>query len=258
MDIDTLEDALAAGEVRSAQFIDMDWRDLDAAGCRFDACVFQEVRFTGVDFSDARFRDCLFVRCRLSHAKLRDAVLEDCRFVDPEDKTAGCTLAFSDLRAARLTRCDLSFSVIDRCTLFDVEAEGCSFMGARFHLVDFRHALSRNQAIHRASFRDCTFELADLSRLSLREVLLVRCRLRETDLQGVDLTDADLRDSDLFQAIIAGARLDGADLRGAEISGLDIRQLAGHSRLTIAPDQQHILLAAMGIDVCEGGDGTAP
>ena len=73
--------------------------------------------------------------------------------------------------------------------------------------------------------------------------------MREANFEACDLSDADLRECDLFQAMLNGARLDRADVRGAELSGLNLLRLGSFARLKISADQQHVLMAALGVDV---------
>jgi fluoroquinolone resistance protein len=161
----------------------------------------------------------------------------------------GCSFAFSDLRNVRFLQCDLSFAAFDRSDLFSVEMDRCNLLGSRFTKVDFSHAYSRKVVTTRAVFRGCNLGLAEMAELRLASCDLSGCRFREANLERTDLSGADLRDCDLFQAVLDGAKLDRADLTGAEISGLNLLRLASFARLKINADQQHVLLAALGIDV---------
>jgi len=122
-------------------------------------------------------------------------------------------------------------------------------MAAQFRRAAFHRAFGRKVVRTAAIFRNCNLELAEMAGAGLAGCELSASRLREADLTGADLEGADLTGADLFQAIIDGARLKGADLRGAEVSGLDLRRAASIQDLKINADQQHRLLAAMGLDV---------
>lgn len=238
-----------AGGLTDVRLADLAWPDAAAEDADFDGCEFARIVFADAPLQGARFRRCRFVRCRFSHAELRGAVFEDCSFTDPDEAAAGCVFAFSRLRDARLSRCDLAFAVFERSELHNVEIDRCSLLGARFDRADFSHAYGRKSVSTRAIFRECNLELADLSGAKLMTCDLSGSRMRETCLAGADLTDADLRDCDLFQADFAKARLAGADLRGAAISGLDLIALESFQGLRITPEQQHLLLTAIGVEV---------
>ncbi len=250
MDTGQLRAKLGHGPIEDAQLHEVAWTDLDCEAAQFNRCSFAGAQFTNTVFSGARFVGCHFFGARFSHAELGEAVFEDCQFATRDADAAGCSFVFSNLRDARFRNCDLSLCQFDRSDLFGIEMDQCVLRGARFIKVDFSHAYSRKLVTTRATFRNCNFELADLSEARLPGCDLTSCRFREADLTGADLTDAMLRDADLFQAILTSAKLAGADLRGAEISGLNLIELASFVRMKIDQGQQHLLLGAMGIDVC--------
>lgn len=208
---------------------------------QFDA----EMNWTDLDATDARFVDCRFERAGLVNVILASADFTRCHF-------SQCRFARSDLRHARWHGCDLQLAVFERSDLYATLMEDCNLRGARFDHVDFSHAFSRKLVRTRAIFRRCNLELADLAGARMPDCELAFSRLREADLTGADLTGADLHESDLFQAMLDGARLAGADLRGAEISGLNVMALADFAGMRINQDQQHVLLAAMGVEVSAG------
>jgi fluoroquinolone resistance protein len=249
MDAVQLKAELAKGPIEDAQLKDIAWTDLDCEAAQFRRCSFAGAQFTNTVFSGARFVGCRFVGARFSHAELAEAAFEDCRFATRDTDAAGCSFAFSNVRDARFRTCDLSLCQFDRSDLFGIEMDQCILRGARFNKVDFSHAYSRKLVTTRAIFRACNFELADLSEAQLPGCDLTSCRFREADLSGADLTDTVLRDGDLFQAILTRTKLEGADLRGAEISGVNLLDLASFARMKIDQNQQHLLLAAIGIDV---------
>jgi fluoroquinolone resistance protein len=249
MDTGQLRARLAKGPIEDAQLAEVAWTDLDCEGAKFNRCSFAGAQFTNTVFSGARFVGCRFLGARFSHAELGEAAFEECQFATRDTAATGCSFAFSNLRDARFTTCDLSLCQFDRSDLFAIEMDQCVLRGARFNKVDFSHAYSRKLVTTRAIFRTCNFELADLSEARLPGCELASCRFREADLSGADLTDAMLRDADLFQAILTGTKLAGADLRGAEISGLNLMELASFARMKIDQGQQHLLLDAIGIDV---------
>src|SRR5262245_27994497 len=108
--------ALSSGSpIEDADLAEVDWKDLACEGTTFVRCRFIGGRFAHTDFRGASFEECIFT-----------------------DKAAskGATFAFSEMREARLTRCDLSFCHFDRCKLFDLTMERCNLLGARFNNVD--------------------------------------------------------------------------------------------------------------------------
>ncbi|MDR6289374.1 fluoroquinolone resistance protein [Inquilinus ginsengisoli] len=249
IDLDQFRRRLAAGDgVSGAALCGVEWPEAAGAEARFADCLFEDCGFAGGDLTGAEFRNCRFLRCRFASTSLRDAVFEDCVFTDRAAST-GTVFAFSELRDARFARCDLSFSGFERSGLFGIAMTGCNLLGAKFDRAEFSHAFGRKTISTRAEFRDCRFELADLHGIRLPGCTLVGCDFREADLTDADLSEADLRDSDLTTAVLAGAALAGADLRGAAIAGLNLLALRSLAGLKIGRDQQHALLAAMGVDV---------
>jgi fluoroquinolone resistance protein len=138
--------------------------------------------------------------------------------------------------------------------MHDVVFEDCDLRGATFAAVTFRRRLGRRPSDPKAAFLRCNFHLADLSAAELAQCVFTGSRFREADLASADLEGADLRDCDLFGAGLDGARIADADLRGADISGLDLSRVASRKGVTIRPDQQHLLLNALGVDIRLSGD----
>ena len=157
MTIDELHRAISNGApVEDADLSHLEWKDFSCVG--------------------AKFVRCRFIGCRLAHVDFRGATFEDCIFTD---KTAlrGSTFAFSNLREARMTRCDLSFCLIDRCKLFAIEMDRCNLLGARFNNVDFSQSLSRKLVQTRAALRRCNLDVANIAAI----------RLPQCDLSGSSL-----------------------------------------------------------------------
>jgi hypothetical protein len=184
----------------------------------------------------------------MADTDLRGAVFEDCALTDA-DAHAGLVVSFSRLEDARFSRSDLSFARFERSDAYDLRVEDCNLRGARIQQVDFSKSLGRRVLRTSGAFRRCNFHLAEMADVSLRGWDLSGSRFREADLSGADLEGADLSGCDLFGAILSRARLAGADLRRAEIAGLDLTALATRAGLKITAGQQHLLLAALGIDV---------
>jgi fluoroquinolone resistance protein len=206
-----------------------------------------------VDWKDARcdgatFIKCRFIGCRFAHADFRGATFEDCIFTD-KTTSKGATFAFSELREAKLIRCDLSFCHFDRCKLFDIEMDRCNLLGARFEHADFSHAYGRKVTPIKASMRRCNFELAQLVGIRLSGSDLSGCSFREADLTDADLTGANLRDCDLEKCELLRAKLADADIRGAKIAGLNLLNLGSMEGLKVSQNQQWLLLAGLGIEV---------
>src|SRR5580704_17884321 len=82
----------------------------------------EDADLSKVEWKDAQCDGASFLGCRFAHADFRGASFTDCIFTD-KAASVGSTFAFSELREARLIRCDLSFCHFDRCKLFAIELE---------------------------------------------------------------------------------------------------------------------------------------
>lgn len=229
----------------------LDWTDLDLSDAVLTGCTLSDVQLSGVVLEGARLADCRLVRCRFAHADLRDASFEGCSLADDQGH-AGVVFAFSRMDGAAFSRCDLSFSRLERSSAYGLSWQGCNLRGATFTGADFSRAFGRKVVRWDGRLIDCNLELADLADLAMPGCELTGSNLREAVLTGANLEGADLTGCDLFQALTAGARLAGADLRGAEVSGLDVSALGSHAGLRITADQAVRLLLALGLEV-EGG-----
>jgi uncharacterized protein YjbI with pentapeptide repeats len=177
----------AGGRVEDGDLSGFDWTDADLVNASFDDCLITDDQLSGVNLTGARFRRCRILRCRFAHADLREASFEDCVFADP-DTSAGLSVVFSNLEQARFERCDLTLSLFDRSSLYAVEMAGCNLRGARFDKADFAKSFGGNVVRTVAAFRDCNFELADLSEARLAGCALTGCDLRDADLRGEPIT----------------------------------------------------------------------
>jgi len=166
-----------------------------------------------------------------------------------QDRIGGLSIRFSELREARLLRCDLSFCIFERSKLFSIEMEKCNLLGARFNHADFSHSFARKTTTTKASMRRCNFELASLASIRLPGCDLSESIFREADLTDADLSEANMRRCDLEKCGLLRAKLDDADMRGAKIAGLNLLSLASMKGLKVSQDQQWMLLAELGIEV---------
>jgi fluoroquinolone resistance protein len=234
--------------VRGLALQDVDWTDADLTEVVFEDCTIIGGRLSNTVLEGARFRQCQLVGFRLSHVEARDAVFENCVLTDAKAHK-GVAVAFSRFEQARFVQCDLSFSEWDRSDLHGVEMEDCNLRGARLEKTAFSKQIGKKVVRALGAFRRCNFHLAQLSDLGLSGCDFEGSRFREADLSGSDLEAAVLIDCDLFGANLTNAKLARADLRRAEISGLDLETLASRTGMKITVDQQHMLLAALGVDV---------
>ncbi len=214
--------------IEDADLSQLDWKDAQCAG--------------------ATFIRCRFIGCRFGHADFRGATLEECIFTD-KATSKGSTFAFSELREARLIRCDLSFCLFDRCKLFDIAMDKCNLLGARFEHADFSHSYGRKVTPNKATIHRCNFEIAQLVGVRLPQCDLSGSSFREADLTDADLTGANLRDCDLEKCELLRAKLAGADVRGAKVAGLNLLSLGSMQGLRVSQEQQWLLLAGLGIEV---------
>jgi fluoroquinolone resistance protein len=229
MTIDELQAAIAKGSpIEDADLSHLEWNETSCAGATFLRCRFIRCRFAHVDFSGATFHDCIFT-----------------------DKTAlkGSAFAFSNLREARLARCDLSFCHIDRSKLFAIEMDRCNLVGARFSSVDFSKSFSRKLVQTKAAMRRCNFDVTNLAAIRLPQCDLSGSSFREADLTDADLSGANLQECDLQECDLMRANLADADLRRARIAGLNILSLSNVKGLKVSGEQQWLLLAGIGIEV---------
>lgn len=246
---DAFRALLAGGKpIEGANLSSVDWTDADCGDARFIDCVIEDAQFKNTIFTGAHITRCHFIRCRLAHVDFRGATLKDCIFTD-KAASVGSVFAFSELREARLDRCDLSFCLFERSKLFSIEMEKCNLLGARFNHADFSHSYGRKVATTKASIRRCNLELASLVGIRLPGCDLTESIFREADLTDADLSGADLRRSDIEKCELLRAKLDSADLRGAKIAGLNLLSLASMKGLKVNQDQQWLLLAELGIEV---------
>ena len=225
-----------------------DWNEADLSDASFIECALLDGQLTGTILQGAHFERCRLVGLRMAHVDARETRFDHCVLTNSETHR-GLQLAFCRLEGARFSSCDLAFARIDRCDMYDASLEDCDLRGAVVVGSNFRRRLGRKSSEPKAAFLGCNFHLAELRGAELAGCAFTRSRFLETDFTGADLEGANLVDCDLFGACLDDARLADADLRGAEISGLDLTRLATREGLKIRPDQQHLLLAALGVDI---------
>lgn len=74
----------------------------------------------------------------------------------------------------------------------------------------------------KAGFENATIDAGTFCNATLREALLVGCKLVGSDLTGADLTGAHLADADLTGSTLAGTNLKDANLRGTTLDRVDL------------------------------------
>lgn len=241
----TLEPGAVLNGIPLSQF---DLSYLDLSDAVLTECSLFDANLSGTSFEGARFSRCRFVRCRFANVDFRDAAFEDCTFADDQGHH-GAEFSFGRMEQAGFRRCDLSFAKFERTDLYGLEMETCNLRGSTFKSVDFARAFGRKIVKWAGALKGCNLELADLAEIRMPGCDLNNSSLREAMLAGSDLEGADLRGCDLAQAITSGAKLARADLRGADIRRLNVTELGSFEGMLVSAEQQHALLAAMGIEV---------
>jgi fluoroquinolone resistance protein len=235
--------------VQGADLSSFQWADADLTDATFTDCVVENVQLSNTILTGAKFLRCNIVGCRMAHVDARETIFEDCTLTDHEAH-AGISVTFSQFEQSRFIRCDISFAKFERSDFYDVYLEDCNLRAARFDRIDFSKSFGRNIVRTSGILRRCNFHLAEMSNLNLQACDLSGSHFLEADLSGTNLEGANLRDCTLFGTILTGAKLANADLRGAEISGLNLGDLESRAGMKITRDQQHLLLTALGVDVC--------
>jgi len=225
-----------------------DWADADLTDAAFQDCEVSGVNFLNTVLDGATFVRCRLTNCRFSHVEAREISFSGCTLTDAASHK-GLAICFSRLEQAKFEACDLSFSSWERSDLYGLDMVDCNMRGSKFYKTDFSKAFGRKPVRTSATFKRCNFHLAELCELDLSGCDFEESLFREADLSASNLEGANLTGADLFGAVHVGAKLANADLRRAEISGLDLDVLGSRIGMRITADQQHALLATLGIDV---------
>ncbi len=136
-----------------------------------------------------------------------------------------------DLRASRLTGCDLSGARLAFAMVQDCELVRCDLAGLvaqdgglrRVRFVDCRlTGMGWPEAdLEDVTFRGCRFDLAGLRFTRLQRVHFDGCVLREADFQGAALGSVRFDGCELRSATFAGARCAATELHGCELDGIE-------------------------------------
>lgn len=129
---------------------------------------------------------------------------------------------------------DLSKTMIDTCTLSDLDFTGVSFAGAtikntwtngcNFSECDFRGTKFKeliNVRLARAKFGGSDLSGRELSSCDLQGADFTGANLQRTNFTFADLRGACFKDALLTRAIFVRAKLAGADFNGATVDGVD-------------------------------------
>ena len=141
-------------------------------------------RIAGKEFYDCKFTDCLF----------RESEILSCRFND-------CTI----------TRCDLSLARLNGTSFRQTEFVQSRLLGVDWTLVDWPKFLKKSPL----AFRESVLDYGIFAGLTLHELKLQECRVKEADFSEADLTrvvfdETDLTDSRFWQTDLTAANFETA------------------------------------------------
>lgn len=208
---------------------------------RFAGCVFQDC-----DFEGSRFVGCSFVDCRFGGCKLRGVRFVGCKFGSDDERPA--QWRFCDLSQAHFEDCNLSLNQIVGCTAVETTFDKCSCLGLKFD-AEVQRRVGRRKVAGGVRFEGCRLQFAAFTPADYSDSLFESCDLRDVEFARGNFSRASFRGSTLHNADFHSATLDEATLVGATFDRIRLATLFSYQGLTVSPDQQSIILAALGIRV---------
>jgi len=154
-------------EFVGVEIVGANWKDVRAAGLRFDAVAVRDADLSGSAFIDCTFRDAVFENCNFANTTIRGGSFT--RVVVDRGRLTGVHFIETELGDTTVRNCGAEMAAFRHATLDRVTLEGCilrqaDLMGVRgnrvrFHDCDlteasFRHAQFANSALRRCRVED--------------------------------------------------------------------------------------------------------
>ena len=195
--------------------------------CRFVGAKFNDVHIeaaTECDFSKVAGEDVEFgsvLRSRFNKANLDNAEFSG--------DFSGADFTGASLQEASFTDgVHYLYGRSKKATPTDVLFAKANLREARFDSLQLKSPDFSRADLTKACFNDCSIDSGNFRQATLRETVLVGCKLANADLTGADLTGANLSGADLKRATLAGANLKNANLRGAKLDGVDLSKVKNY------------------------------
>ena len=166
------------------------------AQAEFSQQTFQKVKFEGARLASKEFDECVFTHC-----SFRESTFLECKFSD-------CT--FQD--------CDLGLVRFEGTAFSDVKFERSKVIGVNWTLA----AWSRFQSESPISFVDCVVDFSAFIGLTLRKMVIRKCRAQEVEFSDADLTSANFSGTDLAKSRFSHTNLTKANFEGATNYSIDL------------------------------------
>jgi len=165
-----------------------------------DNSRYEEETFEGLDFSDLAIEESTFVDCAFARCQFVNSVLSHCRFIDV---------------------------VFQQCNLTAVKIQGSTFSecrveGSKVNGIDWTAADWSAPAVHvPVTFFKSDLSLSTFLELSLPEIEMHECIVRDVDFRKANLASASFTGSDLSESLFQSTNLKGADFREARNYQID-------------------------------------
>ena len=157
---------------------------------------FRDLDLSAAEIFSKEFEECTFINCDFSDARLRRCIFDRCRFI----------------------KCSMGVMKVDGSRFSDVLFEECKLTG-----IDWTKAAYSDIMLGSPfTFLNSVLDYSSFYGLTLQELVMRECRVKDADFRESDLSRADLRESDFSDSLFRNTNLSGADLTLAENYRIDI------------------------------------
>ena len=163
---------------------------------------YEESEFRDLDLPQRRIVCNRFYECRFHNCNFNEVTFENCRFVDCEFSV--CNLSLVGFRK--------------NCGFVDTRFTGSKMVGINWNEVSWPDI----QLASPLQFDECDISSSTFMGLSLREMVVTRCRARDVDFREAVLSHADFTYTDLMKSLFNGTDLTEADFVNATNYSIDV------------------------------------
>ncbi|WP_044178980.1 DUF2169 family type VI secretion system accessory protein [Phytobacter massiliensis] len=195
-------------------------RETGFNSCRFhnamlDGCIFMDLTLTQPDFHRAGLHKCSFMQLTLSAAGFNGAKIDSCSFIktcaDHADFTDSTIIATAITAESSILNGNFSHATLLQCNFRQAPLTGGCFIQAKLENCDFSEADCRRTNFTRANLAGSMFVRTNFCDAVLMDANLMASLLSKSQLVRANFSGANLFRADLSQAFISDdTQLDGA------------------------------------------------
>jgi uncharacterized protein YjbI with pentapeptide repeats len=155
-------------EFAQGELVAVNWKEVRAAGLRFDAVAIRDADLSGSTFIDCTFRDAVFENCNLANATVRGGSFT--RVVVDRGRLTGANFVETELGDTTVRNCGAEMATFRHSTLDRVTLEGCILRQGDFMEVQGSWVRFHDCDLTEASFRHAQFANSELRRCRMEDI----------------------------------------------------------------------------------------